>query len=861
MAGTGKTTLLAQWLEECPRPSAWLALDEHDNDRIMFLTYLCMAIQTVFPDACERVLDLSSALQPPPSRAIVASIINELDELFADPSQPELAAKGLILALDDYHHITEPAIDEILAGLIEHLPQSMHLTLVTRTDPRLPLVGWRACREMSEIRSADLRFTSEEAHALLEGTAGRELDPETMRLLESKTEGWVVGLRLAALSLRTRPDDKAFVRGSKGTSSDLIEEYLLSEVLTRQSAEIQDFALRTSVLDRFCAPVCEALTELSASRSQEILEWIAQANLFLVPLDGEGGWYRYHQLFQDVLRHELRQSYSATDISRMHDRAGTWFAHNNLVDEALHHFLAAGDTAAAVDLVSRHRHALINRAQWARLDQYLHMFSPDIPDQYPDLLMLKAWLMYHRGRWLELPAALHRIEVALDQASLPPEEAGHLRGEISALRSLQYYHAVDPESALAHAQQALEKTPREAWAARILARLHVAAVLHWRGDSNQAYAAIYRGFEEENTQSNAFKAVLLLTVCLVHWVDADLQGMEQVANQCIRLSQQSNTPQILNYGHYNLGRVRYQQNELDAAEQHFSTAVQQPYLNYGDCYAHSACALALTLQAQGQPDEARAVTKSAIAFMLETGNTTFMPVIQSLQAEIALRQGQIAIAGQWAAHLDPIPPLTPIWGFFSPHLTLAKVWLAQNTPASRGQAASLIAETRRFTESTHNTRFLIEVLALQALVLHAEDDEPAALAALEQAIILAEPGGFIRLFVELGPGLVPLLSRLRRQGLSPEYITQILVAFEVTDIGRPTVAEPFVRPSSLIEPLTPRELEVLALLAQHLTNQEIAEQLVVSPSTVKTHTLNIYRKLEVHGRKQAVARARGLGIL
>jgi LuxR family maltose regulon positive regulatory protein len=879
MAGTGKTTLLAQWLEEYPQPSAWLSLDEHDNNRIVFLTYLCSAIRTVFPHACERVLDFTSALQPPPARVIIATIVNELDELFASPPQEDARfTSGLVLALDDYHHITDPAIDEILASLIEHLPQRVHVALATRTDPRLPLAGWRARREMTEVRSADLRFTSEEASTFLEGTIGRELSPEIIRLLEAKTEGWVVGLRLAALSMRTRPDDKAFVQGFKGTSSDLIVEYLVSEVLARQSAEIQDFALRTSILDRFCAPLCEALTKVSATKGQEYIEWVAQANLFLVPLDEEGGWYRYHHLFRDLLRHELSQQCSATDIAGLHARAGAWFAQNELVDEALHHFLAADDTAAAVGLVARHRHALINRAQWARLDQFLGRFSPDILDQYPDLLMLRAWLFYHRGRWVELPAALQRVEAALHQDSLPPEEASHLQGEISALRSLQYYHAVDPESTVAHAQQALEMTPREAWAVRVLARLHLAGVWQMRGDSTQTYATIYRAYEEEETQSDAFKAVLLLTVCLARWIDADLQGMAQAANQCIRLSQRSNTPQIRNYGHYNLGSVHYQQNDLAVAEQLFTTAVQQPYLNYGDCYSHSACGLALTLQAQGRPDPARAVTESALAFLLETGNTTFMPLIQSLQAEIALRQGRIATAGQWAAHLDPIPPFTPVWGFFSPHLTLVRVWLAQDTSASRRQAADLVGEFRRFVEATHNTRFLIEALALQALLRDVEGDEPAALAALEQAIALAEPGGFIRLFVDLGPPLDRLLDRLRWQGgakgpFAVEYITLILTAFETTrqgtgDDGRPTTKAKLgpssvVRgPSSpLIEPLTPRELEVLTLLGQHLTNNEIAEDLVVSPSTVKTHTLNIYRKLEVNSRRQAVDRARELSIL
>jgi LuxR family maltose regulon positive regulatory protein len=866
MAGAGKTTLLAQWLEERPQPSAWLSLDERDNDRTVFLSYLCAAIRSVFPDACEGALDLLNALQPPPARVIIASIINELDELFASQSQPDgPSAKGMILALDDYHTITEPEIDETLSSLIEHLPQGMHLALATRTDPRLPLARWRARRQMAEIRSLDLRFTSEEAHAFLEGTTGSELDPDIMRLLESKTEGWVVGLRLAALSLRTRPDGKAFVQGFKGTSSDLVVEYLLSEVLARQSAEIQDFVLRTSVLDRLCAPLCEELTEVSATKSQEIIEWVERANLFLVPLDEEGGWYRYHHLFRDVLRHILEQGYSPADISTLHTRAGAWFAQNSLVDEALHHFLAADDISAAADLVARHRYTLMNGARWQRLDRYLHLFSPDILDQYPDLLMLKTWLLYHRGQWAELPAALQRLEAAISRASLPPEEVNHLQGEMSALRSLLSYHAVDPKGALASAQQALEKTPRELWIVRILARLYLAGVLHMKGDSSRAYAAIYRGFEEEEAQSDAYKATLVITACPLHWLDADLAGMAQAASQCIAFSQKANIPHFLNYGRYHLGRVCYQQNDLVAAERNFTIAVQQPYLNYGDCFANSACGLALVHQVQGRPDKAQAVIESALAFLVETGNTSLMPLIQSFQAEIALRQGRVAQAGLWAAQLDPIPPLTPIHGFFSPHLTLVKIWLAQDTPASRRQAADLLDTSREFLETTRNTRFLIEVLALQALLQDGQGERGAALELLEQAVALAEPGGFIRLFVDLGPPLERLLDRLRWQGVAPDYIGQILAASGTKDKGPKTKGQhpsSILRPSSdLAEPLTPRELEVLALLGRHLTNQEIAEALVVSPSTVKTHTLNIYRKLEVHGRKQAVARAIELDIL
>jgi LuxR family maltose regulon positive regulatory protein len=348
---------------------------------------------------------------------------------------------------------------------------------------------------VTEVRSVDLRFTLEEAHAFLCGTTGRELDPEWTRLWANKTEGWVVGLRLAALSMRDRPQDKAFVREFQGAGIDLIVEYFTSEVLAQQSAEVLDFVLRTSILDRFCAPLCAALTELSAARCQEIIDHIAQSNLFFVSLDEEGGWYRYHHLFQDLMRHRLRQLFEATDISELQARAGAWFAEQGWTDEALHHLLAAGDTATAVALVAQRRYALMNGAQWARLEQYLHAFSPDRVEQSPELLMVKTWLLYQRGRYVELPAAVQCIETALARTSLAPEAVDCLWGEISALHALASYWALDAKGTAAHAQRALSKIPNELWSMRLLARVYLAGARLMMGDESGAHSSVYAGFE------------------------------------------------------------------------------------------------------------------------------------------------------------------------------------------------------------------------------------------------------------------------------------------------------------------------------------------------------------------------------
>lgn len=896
-AGAGKSTLLAQWLADAQnnRRSAWLSLDEHDNDPVVFMAYLCEAIRTLFPGACDEALSLLRAAETPPARAMTATLVNEMNALVqADGRGLKVASpsEGVILALDDYQYITKPEIHEVVSSLITYIPHGVHLALASRTDPPLKTWQLRAKRQITELRTADLRFTGEESHALLQTMLGYGASVEMTNLLTESCEGWVVGLRLAALSVDTLADAEAYVGKFRGTSSAGIVDYLSREVLARQSPEIQGFALRTSILDRFCASLCEAVSGIPAAKCQEIIEWMSGANLFVIPLDEEAGWYRYHHLFRDLLQHDLRGRYSADEISAMHTNAGTWFAQNGWVDEALHHLMTADDVAAAADLVARHRYALMNGTKWQQLDRYLHLFSPGVLDQYPDLLMLKAWLLYHRGRWSELPSALERLNSTLAKVSLPPVAADHLEGEISALRSLLFFHANDPENALAAAQLALDKSPRELWIVRVLARLYVAAVLQRRGDSNEAHAVIYRALELEETESRAFKAILVSIACNLFWFDGDLHGMAMAADQALKLSEQANLPHFVSYSNYHRGRVSYQHNDLAAAEAHFTTVVRQPYLSYGDCFVHSACGLAMTYQAQDRPDEALNVLEAASAFFLEIGNTTMMPFIQAIQAELALMQAQIAAAGQWAERLDPIPPLTPITGFFSPHLTMVKVWMAQDTDASRGQAADLLRRVQEYVESTYNMRFLIETVALQALLCDAEGDEPSALAAIERAITLAEPGGFIRLFVDVGPPLsrvaqrMPhLLNQLARQeqgkgSFAPDYVARVLVAFpsetedrhageSPTEPSLPvTVSEessPSSRgqrdPSALHEPLTARELEVLDGLKRRLTNKEIAEELIVSPGTVKTHTLHIYRKLNVSTRRQAVTRAEELGIL
>ncbi|MEZ4769591.1 MAG: hypothetical protein R2844_14315 [Caldilineales bacterium] len=479
-------------------------------------------------------------------------------------------------------------------------------------------------------------------------------------------------------------------------------------------------------------------------------------------MDQTGEWYRYHHLFQELLRHKLRQEYSEHDLAALRTTAGSWLAENGYGKEALDHFLAAGEVARAAEVVSRQRYALMNETQWQQLSHLLGRFPPDAVSRIPDLLMLKSWLQYHRGHNAELPALLQQLDQALTQATLRPAEITHLLGEMSALRSLCAYLMVDPQSAIAAAQQSIETTPKELWIVRVLARLCLAGALQMTGDLQAAYDVIYRSYAEDAAESGTLKSTVLVAACSIYWVAADLHGLEQTADHARELSHHAMLPQMQGWTHYNLGCVAFHRNDLAAAEHHFARVVQQPYLNYGDCYAHSACGLALTYQAQDRPADANEIADAAVRFMLNTGNTSLLSVIEALQAELALRQGRVSVAWQWADRFVTVPPLRPEFRFLAPHLTLAKVWLADDTGAGQARAAGLLAQLRTFFESTHNSRFLIEVLALQALQQRAPGQLVTdALADLERALALAQPGRFVRLFVDLGSGMARLLADLR----------------------------------------------------------------------------------------------------
>jgi len=854
-AGYGKSTLISAWLESADCPTAWISLDERDNELIDFLLYFLAAILSMFPDSVQESQALLMVAPLPPVPTITRILINELDQI----EQP------FILVLDDYHLIEAQIIHDLVNGLLLHPPRSLHLVMGTRMDPFLSLVSLRARHRLVEIRSQDLRFTTQETQQFFQKTMGIKADEATIISMEKQTEGWITGLRLATLAMQHRVGRNA-IQGNISSQNQYVADYLLKEILEKQAAILSDCMLKTSILDRFCADLFEVVCFLDAEPSdshltdsnfsgEKFLEWLQAFNLFVIPLDDKHAWFRYHHLFQEFLRQELTHRLNPGEIKRLHAAAGGWFDQNGWIEEALTHLLAAGDSIAAIEVVAKHRYHMLNTTQWLRLERWLKLFSSATIETSAELWMLKTWLVYYQGKFSELPALLRHLTDLL--ASQPNQHANNrLIDEISSLRSLIAYFTGDAEGAIFQARKSLERLDPELWIVRVMVRMYLSASLLLSGDAHGWYHVLYGAFEEEKVQNKLFKATLLNTICNIHWITAELDSMAQAANQCIALSKEADYRQMLGYGYYHLGRVCYQQNELAMAEELFTSVVARPYQNYGVCYAHSACGLGLTFQAMGREAEAWQIIETAVSFLLETGNTTLLPFALALQAELALRQGRLPAASQWAEKIDPAPPFLPMYGFIAPHLTLVKVWLAQNTPASQRQAAELLSRLGEYLERTCNTRFLIETLALQALLDQSLKNQQAGQAALEKALRLAQPGGFIRIFVDLGPEMARVLTKLRVDRDLLAYIEQILSAFpDSQQVVASTDRE------EIPESLTNRELQILELLRERMTNKEIAAKLMISPGTVKGHTIRIYQKLDVKGRRQAVKKAISLDIL
>lgn len=839
-AGFGKTTLVSEWLVNCERLATWLSLDEGDNDPARFLAYLVTALQTIAPNIGKGVLDALQSPQPPSVESILIALLNEIEAL---PDK-------FLLILDDYHVLDARPVDDALTLLLEHLPHQMHLVLITREDPRLHLARLRAADQLTELRATDLRFTFDEASGFLNQTMGLSLSEEDISALESRTEGWVAGLQLAAISIQGLRDTTSFIQSFAG-SHHFILDYLLEEVLQKQPESIQTFLLRTSILDRLCGPLCDALLSAPIGSGQETLERLEQINMFIIPLDNERRWYRYHHLFADLLQQRLSQSKAdKASADELHKRASIWYEDNGLVIEAFRHATAANDIERAERLIAGEGIPRHFRGAVTMILDWFESLPKTVMDARPSLWWRYASLLLVSGQTAGVEEKLQIAEAALSAATTPGIEADdktrNFIGRIAAARATLALTRYQAETMLDQSRRALEYLSPDNLSLRANANWTLGYAHFLQGDRVAARQALTEAISISQTAKDIFTTILA-TLGLGNVQEAENQ-LHQAADSYQRVLQLAGDQplQIIHEAHLGLARVLYEWNDLDGAEQHGQQGLHlaRQYDNrIIDRYIICEVFLARLKLAQGNVAGAADILARASQSVHQRNFVYRVPELAAAQVLTLLHQGNL----EAAAHLAQIHNLP---------LSQARVYLAQGDPSA---ALAVLDLFRQQVEAKNWQDERLKVMVLQALAYHAHGEKDKAVQLLRDALALAESGGFVRLFIDEGAPMQQLLSEAVTHGIMPSYISKLLTAFEADEQKSEGKSLPQAQP--LYEPLSQRELEVLQLIAQGLSNREISERLFLALDTVKGHNRKIFAKLHVQRRTEAVARARELGLL
>jgi ATP/maltotriose-dependent transcriptional regulator MalT len=867
-AGFGKTTLLAEWLAAGPaapadrRLAAWLSLDRGDSDPASFWTYVIAALQTVASGVGESALALLRATQPPPIETVLTVLLNDLGVIAAD----------IVLVLDDYHVIDARDVQDGMAFLLDHLPARLHVVIAGRADPALPLARLRARGELAEIRAAELRFTPDEAAAYFNEMMGLQLTARDVAALEERTEGWIAALQLAALSMQGRDDVGGFIAGFAGDDRYVVD-YLVEEVLARQPDRVQAFLLRTSILGRLSGPLCDAVTGQGGGKA--MLEALERGNLFLVPLDDRRRWYRYHHLFADVLQARLLDEQPG-QVPDLHRQASAWYQQNGEPSAAISHALAAGDFGRAADLVELAIPALRRTRQEATVRGWLEVLPDEVIQVRPVLSMHFAGALLTGGklegvegrlrdaeRWLGAPAAHHEGPRARPAGMIVADEEEYRRlpAAIEMYRAGQALAQGDAPGTVRHARRALDLAEEDDHLCRASASGLLGLASWGSGDleaGHRAYCECVAGLR----RAGFFADILGCSIAL-----ADIRITQGRLGEAMRTYQQA-LPLVPEPGgpvlrgtadmHVGLSELYRERDDLHAAMQHLLRSQELGEHNGLPQNRYRwRVAMARIRQAEGNLGGALDLLNEAERLYVSDFFPNVRPV-PALRARVRIAQGRLGEALGWAREqgLSVDDDLSYLREF--EHITLARMLLARHegerVQRSVHEAARLLERLRLAAEEGGRAGRVIEILVLQALAHQRLGDIPAALSCLEPAMTLAEPEGYVRVFIDEGPPMTSLLKAAAKQGTARTYVRRLLAAVSETGHDAPVK-------QALIDPLSERELDVLRLLGTELDGPAIARELTVSLNTMRTHTKNIYAKLAVTSRRAAVRRAAELDLL
>lgn len=881
-AGFGKTTLVTEWIATDERPSAWLSLDESDSAPPLFLTYLVAALQTIEPQIGAGILKLLESPQPPPIDSLLTPLLNEIATITQD----------FVLVLDDYHVLDSQEIDSALTFLIDNQPPQMHIVLTTREDPRLPLARLRARGQLTELRAADLRFTPDEAMEFLNQAMGLSLSPEDVAALEQRTEGWIAGLQLAAISMQGIGDKSGFIQSFTGTHRFVLD-YLVEEVLQHQPENVQNFLLQTSILERTCGPLCDAVVGNSSLSGQDTLAYLERANLLLVPLDDQRQWYRYHHLFADVLRaHMIKKQ--PERLSILHRRACAWYEQHGFRSAAIHHALAAQDFQRAAELIELEW--LVMSRTYFRNSTWIGWVRA-LPDELTKTRLILslglAWDLLFSGdlqagadrlkdadRLLEmtdntnnsLDTSLKNTTVAID------DEASWLQAILAIARAFHAQAIGESAGTIKYAEQALTCLSEEDDYIIGLADSLLGLAYWENGDLDAAVQHMTNAVVRLRITSHFIYAISgSYVLASIKIAQGRLFDAINIYREALQLASKPGEPSLQGTAdlHMGLSKLYREQGKEDAARDHLlkcevlGKPAALPAWPY-DLYL----AQAQLRVDQGELDDALKYLEEADNLYHKQPVPNVQP-IAALKTQVWLRQGRLTEALHWVRHRglsieDEVSAGGVRYLHEFEYITLARTLITHYEINRSAQiiheAVELLEYLLEAAEAARRNGSVIRILVLQALAQKVQGNTSLALTRLERALILAESEGYVRVFVDEGLPMAELLHEAATQDIMPDYVSKLLVVFGVEKqlcSDQTKVSHQSSPPNaiSIIEPLSERELEILALIAAGKKNQEIADQLIISINTVRYHTKNLYGKLGVNKRTQAVARAHELNLI
>jgi len=870
-AGFGKTTVVTNWLhtqegdDASPFLIGWLSLDEDDNDPVRFLTYMITALNRIPGLETEigaGALQMAQASQLPPPQTILTAVINEI----------AMITNKIVLVIDDYHLIDSQLVHNALIFLLENLPPQLHVVITTREDPPIQISRLRTRGQLNEFRAVDLRFSTAEIDEFLNQIMGLGLSTQDITALEKRTEGWVAGLQLAAISMQGRTDKSNFIQSFTG-SHHFVIDYLVDEVLKHQPDHIREFLLQTSILDRLTGPLCDAIT--SRENGQATLEMLEHSNLFIIRLDSERQWYRYHHLFADLLRQRLYQMQPQKKRT-LHALASEWYEQQGLNDEAIEHVLQSENYEQATQMINEHIEEMWRQGKLGRLLRWLEKLPDEYINNSPNICIFLAWNLFTKGDQEKAESVLQFIEKNLDlQSDLSsdnPIEKGEtsarlfvkkIRGRVAAIRAVMASYRSDAIESKKFASLAQALLPVDDLNWRSAAAMALADAYVFMGDYDSAHQARFESINICKAAGNTYIYLIDRTkFILVLKARGELLQAKAHCQQLIEYAIDNGFtgPGTIGWIQAILGDILAETNDLDGAFEIVREGVNLNKLGRDvTLLGWSNMCLTRILLSIGDFNGAENIIKKTEVM---SQKATIPPLVNyqmmNYRVRVWLSQGRLDEAIKWMREQMEDSESKSTYVGRRINIPIARIRIAQQLPE---KANELLLPLLDAAEAGGHISRAIELLILQALSLQAGDEIERALVPLDKALSLAQPRGFFRIFVDEGPPMARLLYEALSREISPEYVQKLLAAFPDVEPEKELMSKLIVSDSEWIEPLSERELEVLQLIAEGLSRPEIASQLVLSLNTVKTHARNIYSKLGVNNQMQAVGKARGLGLL